>query len=114
VKDTREAEYLKIKKAVEKHCDELRATTNKSADSATYKFVWTTEIAEMIFATCSRLFFASSKFETSRYWVEVTNIFPSDFDVTEDVIRKKYVQVQKKKTSTERDAIIGLPAGSPA
>jgi hypothetical protein len=62
-----------------------------------------------MFVTLVRIFFATSKATAGAVWKEVVELWPKDFHMDEQTLRKKHTSVQKKKTAAEKQAIIGLP-----
>jgi len=110
----RSAEFEKIKVLISKQCDAIRtAATSKAGGVApeTFNFDWTDEIAELMYCTLARLFFALPKQHAGPIWKEVEELWPKDFHMGEAALRKKHVSVQKKKSHAEKQAIIGLPEG---
>ena len=104
-------EYAKIKAMVEAQCDAIR-TANKDKVSGTradpYTFEWTDELAEFMYCTLARIFFATPKQFSAPIWTEVQKLWPEDFKMDEAMLRKKHTQIQKKKTTAEKQAIVGL------
>ena len=97
---------------VDKQCETIRESERIKtgvATSESYTFEWTKEIAELMFVTLVRIFFATSKATAGAVWKEVVELWPKDFHMDEQTLRKKHTSVQKKKTAAEKQAIIGLP-----
>ena len=110
--DGKAAEFAKIKALVDKQCETIRESERIKtgvATSESYTFEWTKEIAELMFVTLVRIFFATSKATAGAVWKEVVELWPKDFHMDEQTLRKKHTSVQKKKTAAEKQAIIGLP-----
>ncbi|OUS42656.1 hypothetical protein BE221DRAFT_62278 [Ostreococcus tauri] len=120
VVESKDGEFAKLKAMVETQCDTIRTKeTSKASDEAPKRFTfeWTDEIADFMYCTLSRLFFALPKKGANVLWKEVEELWPKDFEMQETTLRKKHTSVQKKKTAAEKQAIIGLPGeedGTPA
>ena len=110
--DGKAAEFAKIKALVDKQCETIRESERIKtgvSTSESYTFEWTKEIAELMFVTLMRIFFAISKATAGTVWKEVVELWPKDFHMDEQTLRRKHTSVQKKKTAAEKQAIIGLP-----
>ena len=107
-----DAQMQKIKDKVDQDCAAIRQAAKSnpttSTPPTTFKWEWSDETTELYFAILARLFFAFARHESPKVWAALETCFPQDFDVTLDALKKKYVQVQRAKSTDEKNAIIGL------
>jgi len=102
-----------MKNKVAEDCEAIRQELKSHATTtppAMFKWKWNNDTAALFYTTLARLFFATAKIQGGKVWVKVITCWPKDFDVTIEVLRKKYLTIQRSKSSAEKNIILGLPA----